>query len=121
QRLYHRHLFTDCLMRAQDDTVRLPRTRYSYAMLLAFDLDKTLVTDDYRLTDEIADAVIAARGRGHIVTVLTGRPLIAAQEYLARLGIDVPHSVNHGSTILGGDGTVMARRQLDPADVATML
>lgn len=90
-------------------------------MLLAFDLDKTLVTDDYRLTDEIADAVIAARGRGHIVTVLTGRPLIAAQEYLARLGIDVPHSVNHGSTILGGDGTVMARRQLDPADVATML
>lgn len=90
-------------------------------MLLAFDLDKTLVTDDYRLTDEIADAVVGARRRGHIVTVLTGRPLIAAQEYLTRLAIDVPHSVNHGSTILDGDGSVITRHLLDPEDVATML
>lgn len=90
-------------------------------MLLAFDLDKTLVTDDYRLTDEIADAVTAARIRGHVVTVLTGRPLVAAQEYLGRLAIDVPHSVNHGSTILDGDGSLIARRLLDPGDVADML
>src|SRR5690606_10125068 len=90
-------------------------------MLLAFDLDKTLVTDDYRLTDEIADAVIAARRRGHIVTVLTGRPLIAAQEYLSRLVIDVPHSVNHGSTILDGDGSLITKHLLDPDDVAAML
>lgn len=90
-------------------------------MLLAFDLDKTLVTDDYRLTDEIADAVHAAREAGHVVTVLTGRPLIAAQEYLARLAIDVPHSVNHGSTILDGDGTLIARKLLEPGDVSGML
>lgn len=91
------------------------------SMLLAFDLDKTLVTDDYRMTDEIADAVIAARGRGHVVTVLTGRPLIAAQEYLTRLAIDVPHSVNHGSTILDGDGSLITRLHLDPDDVSGML
>lgn len=90
-------------------------------MLLAFDLDKTLVTDDFRLTDDIADAVVAARERGHVVTVLTGRPLVAAHEYLTRLAIDVPHSVNHGSTILGGDGSVITRKLLDPADVATLL
>src|SRR5690606_20211136 len=51
-------------------------------MLLAFDLDKTLVTDDFRLPVETADAVSAARAAGHHVTVLTGRPLIAAREYL---------------------------------------
>src|SRR5690606_11317925 len=90
-------------------------------MLLAFDLDKTLVTDDCRLTDEIADAVGAARERGHVVTVLTGRPLVAAQEYLERLAIDAPHSVNHGSTIIDGNGNLIARKLLDPEDVADML
>ncbi|HZJ09711.1 MAG TPA: HAD family hydrolase [Trueperaceae bacterium] len=90
-------------------------------MLLAFDLDKTLVTDEYELRDEIAEAVIGARRRGHVVTVLTGRPLVAAHEYLTRLAIDTPHSVNHGSTILAADGTVIARKLLDPADVAAML
>lgn len=90
-------------------------------MLLAFDLDKTLVTDDYRLTDETAGAVAAARERGHVVTVLTGRPMVAAHDYLGRLAIDAPHSVNHGSSIYDGDGSLITRRFLDPGDVAAML
>lgn len=90
-------------------------------MLLAFDLDKTVVTDDYRLPDDIAQAIGAARDAGHLVTVLTGRPLVAAREFLVQLAIDLPHSVNHGSTILDGDGSLLARKHLDPSDVAAML
>ena len=90
-------------------------------MLLAFDLDKTVVTDDYRLPTDIAQAIGAARDAGHFVTVLTGRPLVAARQYLTQLGIDQPHSVNHGSTILDGDGSLIARKHLEPEDLASML
>ncbi|HEX7002153.1 MAG TPA: HAD family hydrolase [Trueperaceae bacterium] len=90
-------------------------------MLLAFDLDKTLVTDDFRLPAETADAVMAARAAGHHVTVLTGRPLIAAREYLEILAVDRPHAVNHGSTILAADGSLLVRRHLQPAEVATII
>lgn len=90
-------------------------------MLLAFDLDKTVVTDDYHLPTDIVDAIRAARGAGHLVTVLTGRPLVAARDYLEQLGIDLPHSVNHGSTIRDGDGSLIARKHLEPGDVTAML
>ena len=90
-------------------------------MLLAFDLDKTLVTDDFRLPDDIADAIGAARAAGHHVTVLTGRPLVAAREYLERLAVDRPHAVNHGSTILAADGSLIDRKHLRPDDVTAIL
>lgn len=90
-------------------------------MLLAFDLDGTLVTTDFRLPDDIADAVAAARAAGHHVTVLTGRPRIAAREYLERLALDRPHAVNHGSTILAADGSLIERKHLTPEDVAAIV
>lgn len=94
---------------------------YRGAMLLAFDLDKTLVTDDFRLPDHTADAIQAARAAGHHVTVLTGRPLIAAREFLSLLALDRPHAVNHGSTILAADGSLIKRRHLLAAEVAAIL
>lgn len=90
-------------------------------MLLAFDLDKTLVTDDYTMPDHTAEAIIAARRAGHHVTVLTGRPLASAREFLHRLAIDRPHAVNHGSTILAADGSLLVRRHLLPAEVAAII
>jgi Cof subfamily protein (haloacid dehalogenase superfamily) len=90
-------------------------------MLLAFDLDGTLVTYDFRLPDDIADAVAAARAAGHHVTVLTGRPLIAARDYLGRLAVDKPHAVNHGGTLLAADGSLIDRKHLQPEDVSSLL
>ena len=90
-------------------------------MLLAFDLDKTLVTDDFRLPADAADAIVAARAAGHHVTVLTGRPLIAARQYIELLAVDRPHAVNHGSTILAADGSLLVRRHLLPTEVAAIL
>ncbi|CAN5851855.1 Cof-type HAD-IIB family hydrolase [soil metagenome] len=90
-------------------------------MLLAFDLDRTLVTDDYQLLDRTADAVTAARRAGHHVTVLTGRARAAAQPYLDRLEVVGPCSVNHGAVVLGAGGVTLRRTQLSAEDVIALL
>lgn len=90
-------------------------------MLLAFDLDKTLLTDDYRLPDENAEAVHAARDAGHLVTVLTGRPHAAAVPFAEAIGVREFYSVNHGALVLGRAGAVLHRRRLLPPDVTALV
>ena len=90
-------------------------------MLLAFDLDKTLVTDDFVLPDAIERAIRAARDRGHLVTVLTGRPLAAAQPFLDQLGVTGPFSVNHGGQVMGEGGRELRRRRIAACDVDGLL
>jgi Cof subfamily protein (haloacid dehalogenase superfamily) len=82
-------------------------------MLLAFDLDKTLVTDDYDLPLPIRDAVLAARSAGHAVAVLTGRPLAAATDYLTVLDMSDPFSVNNGALVVGPGGGTLRHMRID--------
>lgn len=81
-------------------------------MLLAFDLDKTLLTDAYAMPTRIRDAVVAVRERGHQVAVLTGRPFAAACEYLDQLGIRAPYSVNNGGWVVGPSGETLRRMRI---------
>jgi Cof subfamily protein (haloacid dehalogenase superfamily) len=90
-------------------------------VLFAFDLDKTLVTDDYQMPERVRLAVTALRDRGHFVTVLTGRPLGSAQRFLDALAIETPYSVNHGAQVMGGAGEVLRRVRLPAADVRQLL
>jgi 5-amino-6-(5-phospho-D-ribitylamino)uracil phosphatase len=90
-------------------------------MLLAFDLDRTVVTDAFILPDTIAAAIRAARRAGHHVTVLTGRTRVAAQDYLDQLEVDGPCSVNHGALVLGAGGATLRRVRLAPADVCGVI
>lgn len=91
-------------------------------MLLAFDLDNTIVTRDQRMPAEIESAICAARRRGHFVTVLTGRPHVSALPFVERLGcVGGPFSVNHGAMVFGPDGKVMKRRRMLGDDVRAIL
>jgi 5-amino-6-(5-phospho-D-ribitylamino)uracil phosphatase len=90
-------------------------------MLLAFDLDRTVVTDDYLLPDDVAAAIKAARRAGHHVTVLTGRARAAAQPYLDTLEVAGPCSVNHGALVLGSGGSVLRRSRLTADEVCGVL
>lgn len=90
-------------------------------MLLAFDLDKTLVTNDYRMPAETAAAVVAARERGHFVTVLTGRPLHSARPFIEQLGLDTPHSVNHGSLVRDPAGKPLRQMRLETRLVDSLI
>lgn len=90
-------------------------------MLLAFDLDKTLVTNAYELPAETLAAVTAARSRGHVVTVLTGRPLRSALPFLEQLQVSVPHAVNHGGLVRSPDGAALRRKRLLTSQVDSLL
>lgn len=91
-------------------------------MLLAFDLDNTLVTVDHDLPHATIDAVAEARGAGHAVTVLTGRPEFAARPFVSCLGVEPgPFSVNHGATVFGADGARARERRLAREHVRAIL
>lgn len=82
-------------------------------MLLAFDLDNTVVTRDRVLPAEIQRAIFAARTAGHAVTVLTGRPPASALEFVERLEVAPgPYAVNHGALVYGRGGEVLKHRRL---------
>jgi len=91
-------------------------------MLLAFDLDNTVVTSDHRLPDEIVQATDAARRAGHLVTVLTGRPRSSALDFVLRLGVTPgPYAVNHGVLVFGPGGEVLRHRRMRGEDVHAIL
>jgi Cof subfamily protein (haloacid dehalogenase superfamily) len=89
--------------------------------LLAFDLDQTIVTNDDRLPDEIRTTIFEARAAGHISTVLTGRPLAAAQPVLDELKQDGWFSVNHGALVMGAEGTVLRQLRMDRREAVELI
>jgi Cof subfamily protein (haloacid dehalogenase superfamily) len=78
-------------------------------MLLAFDLDNTVVTRGNEIPEAIVRAVAAARREGHLVTVLTGRPKASTVPLLDTLGVTGPYAVNHGAIVFGEDDAVLSR------------
>ena len=90
-------------------------------MLFAFDLDKTLITNDFELPETTLEAIERVRDRGHLVTVLTGRPHAAAKPFLQRLGVRGTYSVNHGALVYGADGAIARERRLPAATVRKLL
>jgi Cof subfamily protein (haloacid dehalogenase superfamily) len=90
-------------------------------MLLAFDLDKTVVTSDYRLPDRVRRSIAAAREAGHAVTVLTGRSEASAREFLDLLAVSGPYSTNHGARVVGKDGELLRQSVLEAGTVQDLL
>ncbi len=75
-------------------------------LLVALDVDGTVVDHDERLTDRVREAVRGAVDAGHHVVVATGRSLVATLPVLDRL------SLTHGYAVCS-NGSVTLR--LDPA------
>ena len=84
------------------DTPAVPRRR----LLVALDVDGTIVGLDGSLSPRVRAAVRAVRDAGHHVVIATGRSIPGATEIAARLGIDT------GWMVLS-NGTLTVR--LDPA------
>lgn len=89
--------------------------------LLAFDLDQTIVTASHELPPAIRDTIRRARGAGHHVVVLTGRPLVSTRPVLDELGLDSWYGVNHGALVFGEAGKVLRHSRLPWQEVAAML
>ena len=102
-------------------TATLRGPMYALCMLFAFDLDKTLITNDFELPDHTLEAIERVRDRGHLVTVLTGRPHAAARPFLERLGVRGTYSVNHGALVYGADGALARQRRIPGETVRRLL
>ena len=96
------------------------RTVATRANLLAFDLDKTIVRNDYTLPPEIKEAIHAARNAGHLITVLTGRPQVAALPFLQELDVHEYYSTNHGALVTGR-GEILRQTHIGNAHVKELL
>lgn len=90
-------------------------------MLLAFDLDDTLVTQDSKIPEEICDAIILARQAGHRIAVLTGRTEASAKQFLNLLNVNACYSTSHGARIVGPDGTLLRETNLEALIVRQLL
>lgn len=90
-------------------------------MLLAFDLDKTIVTSDHQLPLEIANAILDAKAAGHKVSILTGRPTVATTPFLNILGVSEYFSTNHGVFVVGKAGEVLQHRLIETNSVKEVI
>lgn len=90
-------------------------------MLLAFDLDGTVVTHQNEIPSRILKAVAKAKDAGHIITVLTGRPKASALEAVHKLGAEHLYAVNHGAVVIGENDTVLSRSLINEEDVRTII
>ena len=90
-------------------------------MLLAFDLDKTIVTEDFRLPQDIERTIKRVRDAGHLVTVITGRARVAAADYLKQLEIPEFYGVNHGALVLGKQELVLRHSRITAQDADLLI
>jgi len=73
---------------------RMPRAEVAVApWLVALDVDGTILHEDESIDQLVADAILAARERGHEVTLATGRSWATTAPVLERLGLNPEYVV----------------------------
>lgn len=73
--------------------------------LVALDVDGTLLHEDETIDPAVAEAIAAARDRGHLVTLATGRSWAGTKPILDRLGLRPEYVVcANGAITMGLDG-----------------
>ncbi len=85
-------------------------------LLLALDLDGTLLNSALEISPSTRQSLLEFRNRGHVVTLATGRPLQGARQYAEELGLTAPLILNNGALVAETDGTV---HKFYPVDVET--
>jgi 5-amino-6-(5-phospho-D-ribitylamino)uracil phosphatase len=90
-------------------------------MLVAFDLDRTIVTEDFRMPLEIEQTIKRVREAGHVVTVITGRARVSADEFLKQLDIKEFYSVNHGALVMGKEELILRHSRIKPHEADAII
>jgi 5-amino-6-(5-phospho-D-ribitylamino)uracil phosphatase len=67
--------------------------------LVALDVDGTILHEDETIDDRVAEAILAARDRGHEVTLATGRSWATTAPVLERLGLNPEYVVSANGAI----------------------
>ncbi len=85
--------------------------------MLAIDIDDTLLTDDWVITEGTRAALLEAIDKGIIVTLATGRMYASAKKIANQIGLHVPLITYHGSLVKNPvDDRVLYERVVDGRD-----
>lgn len=81
--------------------------------LIAVDLDDTLLSREFQLTDRVKEAVAAVRAAGVQFTISTGRMYRSAVPFARELGLDIPLITYQGALVKNSlSGEVLLYRPL---------
>lgn len=91
-------------------------------LLIALDVDGTLLHEDGSASDAVKDAVLAAIDAGHEVTLATGRSWETAREVLAQFAMAPDYVVcSNGAVIMQRDGDGYRRAIVETFDARPVL
>ncbi|WP_027409051.1 Cof-type HAD-IIB family hydrolase [Anoxybacteroides tepidamans] len=82
-------------------------------MLIALDMDGTLLDSNGRISERNKEAILEAQAAGHIVTIATGRAYKDARAPLSEADLVCPVIGLNGATITLADGTVVSDIPVD--------
>lgn len=82
------------------------------------DVDGTLLTSDYRITPRTREALLAARDKGHVIAICSGRAVRGLDTVTDQLGFIPVRSTLNGAYIVAEDGSLISEQVFD-APVAT--
>ncbi|MGZ0085991.1 Cof-type HAD-IIB family hydrolase [Caldibacillus thermoamylovorans] len=90
-------------------------------MLIALDMDGTLLNGEGKISEPNRKAIAAAQAQGHIVAVVTGRARKDALAPLREVGLVCPIASLNGAIVTLEDGTVISEAPLERAAVRPVL
>lgn len=109
-------------MSAPDATVATEGAVASDRLLIALDVDGTLLHEDGTASDAVKDAVTHAIAAGHEVTLATGRSWETARDLLTLLGLAPEYVVcSNGAVTMQRDGDGYRRAYVETFDARPVL
>lgn len=90
-------------------------------MLIALDMDGTLLNEQGSISPENREAILHAQSLGHIVAIATGRSYMDAERQLRLAGLECPVVSLNGALLTLPDGSIAASRPLDKEDIIPAL
>ncbi|MEK4003169.1 Cof-type HAD-IIB family hydrolase [Paenibacillus sp. FSL H3-0333] len=90
-------------------------------MLIALDMDGTLLNAEGEISNENKEAILQAQRLGHIVIIATGRAYMDAERQLRLADLECPVVSLNGAVITLADRTVAASTPLNKKDIIPAL
>lgn len=90
-------------------------------MLIALDMDGTLLNAEGEISNENKEAILQAQRLGHIVIIATGRSYMDAERQLRLADLECPVVSLNGAVITLADRTVAASTPLNKEDIIPAL
>ncbi|NOU83134.1 Cof-type HAD-IIB family hydrolase [Paenibacillus sp. LMG 31459] len=90
-------------------------------MLIALDMDGTLLNEDGEISRENKEAILHAQRLGHTVIIATGRSYMDAERQLRLADLECPVVSLNGAVITLPDGTLAASTPLNKEDIIPAL